>query len=124
MSKKFRIIAVLMTCSLVFSIVQPAFAWGETDKQVEDAKSYAFWGAVGGAALALFTGGLALIPMAGAAAVGAAAGGAYGGCNEDEKQAVKDTAIEVGGEIAKDVALTYAGNKVKEMVQSQQQPAQ
>ncbi|MBQ9527056.1 MAG: hypothetical protein IJR68_05540 [Fretibacterium sp.] len=120
MSKKFRIIAVLMTCSLVFSIVQPAFAWGETDKQVEDAKSYAFWGAVGGAALALFTGGLALIPMAGAAAVGAAAGGAYGGCNEDEKQAVKDTAIEVGGEIA----LTYAENKVEEMVQSQQQPAQ
>ena len=136
MSKKFRIIAVLTVCVMMFSVVQPAFAWGDTEKEQQAAGEGAVWGWIGGAVLgvaaSVFTLGAAVpVILAGAAAGGAAGmigGGAYGGCNEEEKAWVQDKAVELGKRYVVDKVtgkvVQYVDGKVDEMLNGQQQPTQ
>lgn len=93
MLKRSKFLAVLFVSLMMFSAAQPALAWFDTDEQVQDAKDYAFWGAIAGGALAIMTGGLSLIPTAIAAGAGAAAAGIYGAANEEEKKGLVDAAV-------------------------------
>ncbi|MBR1418276.1 MAG: hypothetical protein IJ576_04865 [Synergistaceae bacterium] len=102
MLKRSKVLAVLFVSVMLFTVAQPAFAWFDTDEQVQDAKDYAFWGAIAGGALAIMTGGLSLIPTAIAAGAGAAAAGAYGAANEEEKKELVQGAIIAGGMILDD----------------------
>ena len=86
MLKKSRIIAALTVCIMMFAVVEPALAWWGEDTAYGGAVggvTGGFWGGVIGAAIAgaavIATGGLAAIPLAGAAIGGAALTGAtYG----------------------------------------------
>ena len=104
MLKRSKFLAVLLVSVMMFSVAQPAFAWFDTDEQVQDAKDYAFWGAIAGGALAIMTGGLSLIPTAIAAGAGAAAGGAFGAANKEEKEELIRGAI-LGGAMILDEEL-------------------
>ncbi len=104
MLKKSKVVALLVVCVMMFAVVEPALAWFDTDKQVEDAKDYAFWGAIAGGVLAVCTGGLSLIPTAIAAGTGAALGGAYGAANDEQKKEIVDGAIIAGSMIIDDIA--------------------
>ena len=103
MLKKSKLIALLSVCVMMFTVAQPALAWFDTEEQVQDAKDYAFWGAIAGGALAIMTGGLSLIPTAIAAGAGAAAAGAYGAANEQEKQELVQGAVLGGAMILEEV---------------------
>ena len=86
MLKKSKVIALLVICVMMFASVEPALAWWGEDTAYGTAVGGAtggFWGAVIGAVAAgaavIATGGLAAIPLAGAAIGGAALTGAtYG----------------------------------------------
>ena len=86
MLRKSRVIAMLSVCVMMFAVVQPAFAWWGEDTAyggVVGGATGGFWGGVIGAVIAgaavVATGGLAAIPLAGAAIGGAALTGAtYG----------------------------------------------
>lgn len=86
MLKKSKIVALLVVCVMMFAVVEPALAWWGEDTAYGTAVGGAtggFWGAVIGAVAAgaavVATGGLAAIPLAGAAIGGAALTGAtYG----------------------------------------------
>ncbi len=87
MLKKSKSIAILSLCAMTFTLAQPAFAERSWDQVGEDAAYGGGMGAVAGGifgaivmgAAVIATGGLAAIPLAGAAIGGAAATGAtYG----------------------------------------------